>query len=393
MEKDVTQIAYFDCFSGISGDMALGALLDVGVPSDVLLEDLKKIPIEGYSIRVIKEQRGLITGTRVLIEIDHQPSRSFEDIKELIYESKLEERVQQKILMIFDNLARAESRVHNMPPSEVHFHEVGAVDSILDVAGTVIGLHFLDIGRVYSSPVPIGRGFVKSHHGLLPLPAPATVLLLEGVPIYGKNIERELVTPTGAAILASLAEGYGPMPEMTLVSSGYGVGSDPASDPPNLLRMLVGTSSSSFDYKHLLMLETNIDDMNPEFYGHVLDKLFALGALDASLTPVQMKKNRPGVVLGVLIEPALKASMLELIFGETTTLGVRIHEVKRVELRRTIDTIQTPYGPCQVKRVTLPDGDRRVIPEYEACRRIAEEHRMSIRKVYEEILFLTKSAQ
>jgi len=386
----VTKIAYFDCFSGISGDMVLGALLDVGVPFEVLREELKKVPVEGYSMRVVKEQRGLITGTRVLIEIEHQPSRSFEDIKQLIHRSKLEDRVQERILTIFDNLARAESRVHNLPISEVHFHEVGAVDSILDVAGTVIGLHYLDIGRVYSSPVPIGRGFVKSHHGILPLPAPATVLLLEGVPIYGNNIERELVTPTGAAILASLSEAYGPVPEMTLISSGYGVGSDPASDPPNLLRMLVGTPMRSFEYKHLLVLETNIDDMNPEFYSYVLEKLFALGALDATLTPIQMKKNRPGVLLGVLIEPALQTGVLELLFKETTTLGVRIHEVKRAELSRKIETIQTPYGPCQVKRVTLPDGEQRVVPEYETCRRIAEDHQMPIRKVYEEILFLAR---
>ena len=386
----MTKIAYFDCFSGISGDMVLGALLDLGVPSEVLLEELKKIPVEGYSIRVQKEQRGLITGTRVIIDVDHQPARTFRDIEVLIQRSGLGETVKERTLKIFYNIARAESRVHNLPVSEVHFHEVGAVDSILDVAGAVIGLHCLEIDRIRSSPVPIGRGFVQTHHGLLPLPAPATVLLLEGIPVFGTDAERELVTPTGAAILSSLAEAYGPVPEMKLLSSGHGVGSHPASDPPNLLRMLVGTSRSPLESKHLLMLETNIDDMNPEFYGYVIEKLFALGALDTTLTPVQMKKNRPGVVLGVLIEPALKSGALQLIFKETTTLGVRIHEVERVELTRRLETIQTPYGQCQVKRVMVPDGEPRVIPEYEECRRIADEHGIPIQEVYGEVRRLAR---
>lgn len=389
----MTKIAYFDCFSGISGDMVLGALLDAGVPIEVLRKELRKIPVAGYSIRTEKELRGAIAGTRVHIEVDPQPDRSFEDIKELIHRSELEGTVREKITAIFENLARAESRVHGVPMSEVHFHEIGAVDSILDVAGTVVGLSRLEIDRVVASPVPVGRGFVQSRHGMLPLPAPATVLLLEGVPVYGNNRERELVTPTGAAILSTLAEGYGPLPEMTLTSSGYGVGTDPASDPPNLLRVLIGESIRSFDTRQLIALETNIDDMNPELYGYVLDKLFALGALDVCLTPVQMKKNRPGVVLNVLIEPALESGVLELIFKETTSLGVRIQEVRRAELSRRIETIQTPYGPCQVKCVLLPDGERRVIPEYEACRRIAEDFRMPIRKVYDEIVWHARKVE
>jgi len=386
------KIAYFDCFSGISGDMVLGALLDLGVPREVLLDELRKIPVSGYSLRNAKEQRGLITGTRVFIDISEQPHRSFGDVRKMIQQSKLEEKIQERILRIFEKLAQAESRVHNQPISEVHFHEVGAVDSILDVAGTVIGLDYLDVAQIYSSPLPIGRGFVKTHHGLLPLPAPATVLLLEAIPIYGTQIERELVTPTGAAILASLAEGYGPVPEMTLLGSGYGVGSDLASDPPNLLRVLIGAPGSSFEYKSLLLLETNIDDMNPEFYGYVLEQLFALGVLDASLASIQMKKNRPGMMLSVLIEPVLQANVLEVIFRETTTLGVRIQEVRRVELNRKLELIQTPYGPCQVKCVSLPGGEQRLIPEYEACRRIARDHRMPLRRVYEEILFLVRQA-
>ena len=392
MSEDVMKIAYFDCFSGISGDMVLGALLDLGVPGEVLLHELRKIPVSGYTIRSAKEQRGLISGTRVFIAIDEQPHRHFGDIQEMIRQSKLEEKIQDKILRIFEKLARAESRVHNVPVAEVHFHEVGAVDSILDVAGTVIGLDYLGIAKIVASPLPLGRGFVKTHHGLLPLPAPATVALLESIPVYGTDLERELVTPTGAAILASLADGYGAVPEMTLLGSGYGVGSDPASDPPNLLRVLIGRSGNAFRYKSLLLLETNIDDMNPEFYGYVLEQLFTLGALDVSLASIQMKKNRPGVLLSVLIEPALQASVLEVIVRETTTLGVRIQEVKRAELTRKLEVIETPYGPCQVKCVSLPGGEQRVIPEYEACRRIARDHRMPIRQVYEEILFSVRQA-
>lgn len=384
------KIAYLDCFSGISGDMMLGALLDLGVPSEMLFEELRKIDVTGYSIRAVKEHRGLIAGTRVLVEVGEQPHRSLRDIQELIHRSKLHEKIQERILAIFEKLADAESHVHDVPVSQIHFHEVGAVDSILDIAGAVIGLNHLGVERVYSAPVPVGRGFVRTHHGLLPLPAPATVQLLGSLPIYGSSVERELVTPTGAALLATLVRDFGPVPEMTLQSSGYGVGSDPASDPPNLLRILLGLCRNPMEYKHLNLLETNIDDMNPEFYGHLLDRLFGLGVLDANLTPVQMKKNRPGVMLQVLVEPAMLSPVLELIFTETTTLGVRIQDVKRVELSRKLEILESPYGPCQVKRVFLPDGTQRVIPEYEATRRLAEAHQRPVREVYEEVLLLAR---
>ncbi len=387
------RIAYFDCFSGISGDMVLGALLDLGVPREALFEELRKIPVTGYSVRAVTEERGLIGGTRVIIEVAEQPHRSLGDIRELICQSKLNAGVQGKILGIFEKLALAESRVHHLPVSEVHFHEVGAVDSILDIAGAVIGLEYLEVDRVLSSPVPVGRGFVTTHHGILPLPAPATVQLLEGVPIYGSKAARELVTPTGAALLACLVEAYGPIPEMILQASGYGVGKDLATDPPNLLRMLVGVSATVWEGRRLILLETNIDDMNPEFYGYVLDSLFALGVLDASLVPIQMKKNRPGVMLQVLFEPVLQPQVVELLFRETTTLGVRIQEVKRVELSRKLEMLDTPYGPCQVKRVFLPDGRSRLIPEYDACRRFAEDLRKPLREVYEDVLLLARRGE
>lgn len=384
------RIAYFDCFSGISGDMVLGALLDLGVPSEVLFEDLRKIPLTGYAVRAVKEHRGLISGTRVLIEVNEQPHRLLGDIEELIQRSNLDEGIQEKIRGVFRKLALAESRVHQVPVSEIHFHEVGAVDSILDIAGAVIGLEYLQVAQIWSSPVPLGRGFVKTHHGLLPLPAPATVQLLEGIPVYGSNEARELVTPTGAALLATLVESYGSIPEMSLQSSGYGVGKDPAADPPNLLRILVGETAKPWQERRLILLETNIDDMNPECYGYVMDKLFALGALDVSMTAIQMKKNRPGIMLQVLLEPALQSQVIALIFAETTTLGLRMQEVSRVELGRKLEIIDTLYGSCEVKRVFLPDGGCRLIPEYEACRRLAEKSKRPLREVYEEILLLAK---
>jgi hypothetical protein len=232
----------------------------------------------------------------------------------------------------------------------------------------------------------VGSGYVETQHGRLPVPAPATAELLQGIPVYDNGVQRELVTPTGAAILAALADSFGPMPPMTLTGTAYGVGSHPSDNPPNLLRVLSGRATELYSLKSLLLLETNIDDMNPEFYGHLMEELFAKGALDVSLTAVQMKKNRPGTLLSILMEPALQPTIVELVFRETTTLGVRIQEVGRIELQRSEETIETPYGGCRVKSVTGPDGDRRLIPEYEECRRIARENGLPVRTIYEEVL-------
>jgi hypothetical protein len=382
------KIAYFDCFSGISGDMTLGALLDLGVPAGALREELKKLPIEGYEFLVSRENRGAIEGTRVKIKVSHQPHRTYEDIQAVIGSSGLDGAVQEKSLAVFERIARAESRVHGMEISDVHFHEVGAVDSILDVVGSVVGLRHLGVEKVHASRIPIGGGLIKTHHGVLPVPAPATALLLEGVPVYDNGSRRELVTPTGAAILTSFAVSYGVVPDMVLGATGYGVGSDPVSDPPNLLRILLGNSPTSLIGKDLLMVETNIDDMNPEFYNYVLERLFASGVLDVNIVPIQMKKGRPGTLLRVLIEPGLQPRVMEILFQETSTLGVRIQEVKRVELQRTAKDVETPYGTCRVKSVLMPDGAERVIPEYEECKRLAQKENVPLRKVYEEILLL-----
>lgn len=380
------KIAYFDCFSGISGDMALGALIDLGVPAGTVISELKKLPLKDWSFETSRERRGAIEGTRVVISAKDQPHRSFADIRAILDESGLEPWVKHKSIAIFERIAQAEGRVHGIAPAHVHFHEVGAVDSIMDIVGTVFCLKYLNIGKLYASPVPMGRGFIETQHGTIPLPAPATAALLSGVPVYGTAIERELVTPTGAGIISTLGAAFGQVPAMTLLATGYGVGTHPSANPPNLLRILLGETESVAIVRDLLMIETNIDDMNPELYNYTLEKLFAAGALDVSVMPVQMKKNRPGVLLRVLIEPALEQAVAQLLFTETTTLGIRVQDVKRIEVPREDRVISTRFGACKVKRVILPNGNERLIPEYEECRRIAGETGIPIPDVYRQLL-------
>ena len=379
-------IAYFDCFSGVSGDMALGALIDLGVPIEALTAGMKQLPLDNWSIETRRERRGAIEGMRVIISAGEQPHRTFSDIQTIFNESGLDPRVREKSLAIFERIADAEGHVHGVPSHHVHFHEVGAVDSILDIAGVAFCLEYLKVEKIYSSPVPLGRGFVKTEHGTIPLPAPATSILLSGVPVYGLPVEREFVTPTGAAIIATLAEAYGPIPKMTLLKTGYGAGTNPAGDPPNLLRIWLGQEKAPFIERDLIIIEANIDDMNPEFYNYVSGKLFALGALDVSLIAVQMKKNRLGVLLRVLIEPSMETAAAEMIFSETSTLGIRVQDVKRIEIPREEKTVSTVFGQCKVKLAHLPNGSERLIPEYEECRRIAEETGTPLPDVYSRIV-------
>ncbi|NLI33493.1 MAG: nickel pincer cofactor biosynthesis protein LarC, partial [Deltaproteobacteria bacterium] len=345
------KIAYFDCFSGVSGDMVLGALVDLGVPVSFLCDQLATLHLDGFALESVREMRGAIAGTRVIVKQELQSHhRCLEDIRGIISSSALGGAVKEKSLAVFERLAEAESRVHKVPVSQVHFHELGAVDSIVDIVGSVIAIEYLGIEHICCSPLPLGRGFVRTQHGLLPIPAPATVLLLTGIPVYDNGVERELITPTGAAIISSLAGSFGPIPPMVLMGTGYGVGSHPSADPPNLLRIMTGKEAPSPKTRRLLVMETNIDDMNGEIYDYVIEELFQAGALDVSLIPVQMKKNRPGVMLRVLLEPALRRMIQDILFRETTTLGVRIHEVERVEIPRATESIETPYGPCRIKR-------------------------------------------
>lgn len=387
--SSVMKIAYFDCFSGISGDMILGALIDLGLDPKTLIKHLSKLKLSGYEIEVFKEQRGPITGTRVNIKVDEeeQPPRSSDQIRELIGKSKLPDQVKKNSLAVLKRLATVEGNLHQQPPEHVHFHEVGAVDSIVDMVGACIGLHVLGIGQVVASPLPLGRGFVQCQHGMLPLPAPATLALLESVPVYDSGQERELVTPTGAAILTTVCSEYGGFPTMSIEKVGYGVGQHPESHPPNLLRLVLGRATMAVIKERLLLFETSIDDMNPELYGHLMERLLDEGALDVNVLPAQMKKNRPGQLLRVLVAEGLRDTVLQILFDETTSLGVRIQEVDRYSLPRRTIHVQTSYGQLPVKVATNPQGGFTVAPEYDGCQRAALKHKVPLRLVYEEAMY------
>jgi pyridinium-3,5-bisthiocarboxylic acid mononucleotide nickel chelatase len=373
--------------------MLLGALLDAGLGAEDLRRALGTLGVSGYRLEISPERRGALMGTRcqVVVAADETHGhRHLADIERLLQGSSLDATIKERSLAVFRRLAEAEAAVHGMSVEQVHFHEVGAVDAIVDVVGTVAGLALLGVEAVHGSPLPLGRGMVRCAHGTLPIPAPATMRLLTGVPVYDPGIQRELVTPTGAALLSTLAVGFGPAPAMTLESVGYGVGADAADDPPNLLRVMVGTGTSMVTSERLLLLESNIDDMNPEFYDYLMERLFALGALDVGLIPMQMKKNRPGVLLRVLTEPRNRSVLLASVFAETTTLGVRVQELERVALIRETATVDTPYGPMRVKRTRLPGGEVRSTPEYEDCKRAAQTHGLPLRSIYEQVSRLAR---
>ena len=386
-------IAYFDCFSGISGDMTLGALTDLGVPLEWLKEKLAEIPLEGFDISIKKELRQGIHAKRVHVSVAADlPSRTYADIRKLIQNSRLPTRVKETALAVFDKVAAAEAKIHHELKDQIHFHEVGALDSIIDIVGTALCIDYLGIDKIFSSKIPLGKGFVSCRHGVLPVPAPAAVEILKHSPVYGSGIEQELVTPTGAAIIAALADGFGDLPAMKIEKIGYGAGQRDNTPTPNLLRIIKGVEYPESDAPHqgrladpILVVETCIDDMNPEFYGHIMDRLFEDGALDVYWIPVFMKKNRPGTMVQVLCEPAKKQAIANRILTETTSIGVRFHEVHRQTLARKQTVVQTAYGEVRVKQITGPGDRMRLVPEYEECRKIARSHQVPIQDVYAEI--------
>jgi len=368
--------AYFDCFSGIAGDMTVAALLDAGVNWDSFFAELGRMRLPGHEMSVRQTRRCGITASKFMVFApEEHHHRHLKDIEEIIREAGYPNTVTDNALKVFRTLAEAEANVHGSTIEEVHFHEVGAVDSIVDIVGACIALEMLGITEIHASPLPTGRGFVKTQHGLMPVPAPATAELLKGIPIVPCDVEGELVTPTGAAILKALAAGFGSQPAMTVERIGYGAGTKDLGERPNLLRVLVGRSDTGKGWisERLLVVETNIDDMNPQVYDYVMDRLFRAGALDVWMTPAQMKKNRPGTTLGVLCRIPDRSAMLEILALETTTLGVRVSEVERVSLQREETTVDTPYGSLSAKRAILPDGTAKVRPEYDSMKRMAEE--------------------
>jgi uncharacterized protein (TIGR00299 family) protein len=381
--------AYLDCFSGISGDMFLGALLDLGLPLERLFAELNKLPLGNYEFKRTRAMRGHLAGTRIEIAIPaKQPRRNLRNIEELIVRSRLSASVEEQALKVFRRLAEAEGKLHNTPPEQVHFHEVGAVDSILDIVGTCIGLELLDIAQLTCSPVNVGSGSVQAAHGSLPIPAPAALELLKDVPIYSSGVDGELVTPTGAALITTLARGFGPIPAMKVERIGYGAGAREIPGQPNLARLLLGQSAKTVSAQPgvpgdemVSVIEANVDDMSPQLYGFFIDQALAAGALDVTCTPVQMKKDRPGMLVSVLCTPEKSDALAQLLFEQTTTIGVRVYEARRKILERELVSVETPYGAVTVKVAGRMGKVLNVAPEYDDCQRLALQKGIPLKQV------------
>jgi uncharacterized protein (TIGR00299 family) protein len=389
------RIAYFDCLSGISGNMTLGAMLACGLPEQVLVDNLRKLPLQGWSLQAEQVLRRGIQAMYVTVDDHahddasvhhahhHHPHRGLSDILQLIDASDITPRAKQLASAIFRRLGEAEASVHGTTTDQVHFHEVGAVDAIVDIVGTAIGIDVLGIERVIASPLPLGHGWVHCAHGEFPIPAPATAMLVRGVPIAETTIEAELVTPTGAAIITTLAEKFAPLPTMTISRVGYGAGSHDL-PRPNVLRLFLGEEVSPHTPDEIVGLETNLDDISGEVTGYLMERLLQAGALDVFYTPIQMKKNRPGVLVRVLCTPQDEATCTDIIFRETTTLGIRRLPFGRVVLPREFHTVETSYGPVKVK-TSQWNGIERVEPEYDDCRRLAEEKGVPLLAIYNSV--------
>jgi uncharacterized protein (TIGR00299 family) protein len=390
-------VAYFDCASGISGDMTLAALIDAGAELSAIQAGIDSLGLPNCRI-VSREVKKLgFRATQICVE--HPPEhahRHLHHITSMIQRSSLSPRAKTTAAQVFEKLAEAEAKVHGTTVEKVHFHEVGAVDSIADIVGAAIGLDLLGIDRVIASPVPTGRGFVQIAHGRSSIPAPATAELLRGVPLSSSDVEGELTTPTGAAILAALADGFGPLPAMTVDRIGYGAGQMDLAHP-NVLRILVGdapplrggvtvnklSAAERPRVESIVVLETNVDDADGVTVGHAVDQLWVAGALDVSLTAIQMKKGRPGVLISVQSAPSAADRLEEILFRETPTLGVRRSVLVRTTLSRKSFYVETPWGPVAGKVAALPDGTMRFMPEFEACRALSAQHGLALRDVME----------
>jgi hypothetical protein len=387
-------IAYFDCFSGISGDMTLGAFVDLGVSLKWLKECLETLPLSGFDLSEATVTRNGICAKRVEVHVkDDATSRDYKEIISIIKKSPLSSKVKETSLHIFEKIAEAEGEIHGCPTEQVHFHEVGGIDALADIVGTALCLDYLGIEKVLASPIPLGRGFVACQHGTLPVPAPATLNILKGVPVYGIKIPHELVTPTGAAIIVTLADSFEEMPDMIIEQTGYGAGKRDLETIPNLLRIVLGIGSESlgktiagFQTDRIVMVETCIDDMNPEVFGYLMERLFEKGALDVYWIPIFMKKNRPATMVKVLCPEDLRERVMDCILTETTSSGVRFYPAIRRMLRRERIFVNTAFGEIAAKRFIELDGTARIVPEYEICKKIALEKKLPLRMVYDTIL-------
>jgi uncharacterized protein (TIGR00299 family) protein len=382
------RIAYLDCFSGISGDMCLGALVAAGWPASELQSLPARLRLEGVRVTVGEARRGPFAATRVVVEVEgRQPHRHLRQVAALIDAAEVDPRVRSRAHEVFRRLAEAEAEVHGSTVEKVHFHEVGAADALVDVVGTLEGLHRLGVGAVYASALRLGRGSVTSEHGPIPVPAPATTLLLRGAPVELPEVAAELVTPTGAALVASLVESWAPPPPFTLERVGTGAGGRDLEQHPNVLRLLVGeTLEPGLTRRRVAVLETAVDDDNPQFVAALIPRLLEAGALDAMLVPSVMKKGRPGLWLVVIADPERGEGLARLLLAETSTLGVRVRWEERLELERRVEEVATPFGPVAIKVAELPGGGDRAMPEFESVRAAAERSGRPLREVSEAAL-------
>lgn len=383
-------IGYLDCFSGVSGDMLLAALVATGVPEAYLREVLSGLPLHGVTLTINQQTVQGFAATRVAVACPHSHvHRRLAEIQQILEQANLAPSIRDRALAVFTRLAVAEAAVHGTTVDRIHFHEVGAVDALIDIVGTVAGLAYLGIDRLICSPLPMPNGWVACAHGEIPLPGPAVCHLLAGVPVYGENLAQELVTPTGAALVRELADGFGPLPPMLLARTGYGAGAMQRSDGrPNLLRLLLGRDTQVAEAQEVEVIETHLDDWNPEFWPYVSRQLMTAGALDVCLIPMQMKKGRPGFLLRVIADAAHRQDLTTLLFNETSAIGLRLRKEQRLTLPRERVTVTTPWGELPAKKIVTPAGVV-ITPEYEACRAVAEAHQVPLQAVYAAISRLT----
>ncbi len=377
------KIAYFDCFCGAGGDMIVASLLDAGADPDALRDGLASLGVAGYALSIDKVSKQGFAATRFVVELQDQasqPHRRLEDIAEIIKASSLAASVKGRAIRVFERLAEAEAAVHGTTVDEIHFHEVGAVDAILDIVGAILALELVGVQRILCSPIPAGSGTVRCAHGTLPVPAPATAELLKGVPLAPCDEVGELTTPTAAALLTTLAEQFGPMPAMTIGTIGYGPGTREGQTLPNVLRVIIGQAGGDGDTDQITVLETNVDDASAEMVGHCMERLFEAGALDVYSVPIHMKKSRSGILLTVLCRNDQVDAMERILFAETTTFGVRRYSVQRSKMIRRHETVLTSFGEIRMK-VGRRTGVVTASPEYEDCRAAARQHGVALREV------------
>ena len=382
--------AYFDCYSGISGDMILGAMVDLGVDIKEIRNALKKINLKGYKLHSKKIQRNGLASTQITVKIEnkkHQhspPNRSFSDIRKLIDQSKLSLVVKNNSIEIFKRIAKVEAQIHNTTIQKIHFHEIGGIDSVIDIVGGVWAIESLNLDIIKSSPLNVGEGFVNCTHGRLPVPAPATLKLLKGIPVFSNGVKKELTTPTGAAMIGFYAESFESIPTMTIKNEGYGAGSHVIPSIPNLLRVFVGDIIKD-KTNNLVMIETNIDDMNPEIFETVMESLFSAGALDVYLSAIIMKKNRPATKISVLAECRSREKLSKILLTETSSFGVRFYSVDRLILDREVKKLKTSYGLIKIKLGKLDGKIVQAAPEFEDCRKISRTKKLPVKKIYDEV--------